>query len=86
MNATIYLLVILKDGGITQQLQTFLPAMLEVVAAALNAKDVKDAGLAIQVFIDLIELDFGISFVRPCINQIVTAMFQIAGAPIDNCK
>lgn len=86
MNATIYLLVILKDGAITQQLQAFVPAMLEVVAAALNAKDIKDGGLAIQVFIDLIELDFGIAFVRPCINQIVTAMFQIAGAPVDNCK
>jgi hypothetical protein len=84
LNATIYLLVILKDGAITQQLQAFVPAMLEVVAAALNAKDIKDGGLAIQVFIDLIELDFGIAFVRPCINQIVTAMFQIAGAPVDN--
>jgi hypothetical protein len=52
----------------------------------LNAKDIKDGGLAIQVFIDLIELDFGIAFVRPCINQIVIAMFQIAGAPVDNCK
>jgi len=58
------------------ELQTLLPAMLEVVANCLNLKDIDNAQNALKLFIDLGELDP--SFIKPNSGMIIDAMIKIA--------
>ena len=59
--------------------------MLGALASALNERKEEEATAAIEVFIDLAEVEA--VFLRPHIAAVVNAMLQIAGAPgLDECK
>eukprot|EP01123_Difflugia_compressa_P007967 TRINITY_DN225_c0_g1_i1.p1 TRINITY_DN225_c0_g1~~TRINITY_DN225_c0_g1_i1.p1 ORF type:complete len:1096 (-),score=260.74 TRINITY_DN225_c0_g1_i1:411-3698(-) len=57
------------------ELQTLLPAMLEVVANCLNVNDEENAQNALKLFIELAELDPG--FIKPNAPMVIDAMIKI---------
>eukprot|EP01102_Stenamoeba_stenopodia_P001227 TRINITY_DN1105_c0_g1_i3.p1 TRINITY_DN1105_c0_g1~~TRINITY_DN1105_c0_g1_i3.p1 ORF type:complete len:762 (-),score=222.20 TRINITY_DN1105_c0_g1_i3:1190-3475(-) len=59
--------------------QNLVPAMLGALAGALNEQKEEEATAAIEVFIDLAEVEA--VFLRPHIAAVVNAMLQIASAP-----
>eukprot|EP01118_Nematostelium_gracile_P003268 TRINITY_DN1371_c0_g1_i5.p1 TRINITY_DN1371_c0_g1~~TRINITY_DN1371_c0_g1_i5.p1 ORF type:complete len:1087 (+),score=330.68 TRINITY_DN1371_c0_g1_i5:98-3358(+) len=78
LTATVHFLQVLTEAHERQQFQSLIPVMLGIISATLNAKQEEDARAALELFVGLVDMDP--LFLKPYIEQIVTAMQQIATA------
>eukprot|EP01119_Soliformovum_irregulare_P006133 TRINITY_DN1791_c0_g1_i1.p1 TRINITY_DN1791_c0_g1~~TRINITY_DN1791_c0_g1_i1.p1 ORF type:complete len:1082 (-),score=281.10 TRINITY_DN1791_c0_g1_i1:40-3285(-) len=76
LTATANFLQYLNEPSERTQFQQLLPMMLGCVSSALNAQQEDEARAALELFVDLAELDP--TFLRPCLNEIIPAMQHIA--------
>lgn len=76
LGATANFLQILAEPHERQQFQQLIPIMLGTISTALNEQKEEDAQTAIELFVDLAELDP--TFLRPCLASVVQAMMTIA--------
>jgi len=80
MNATASFLQVLDQPEERAQFQLLTPQMLATISAALNNKQEEDARCAIELFVDLAEIDA--TFLKPHLPQIVQAMLTISTAGV----
>jgi len=80
MNATATFLQVLDRPEERTFFQQLTPLMLNTISSALNGKQEEDARTALQLFVDLAEMDA--TFLKPNLQQIITAMLQISTASV----
>jgi len=78
LDATANFLQVLDEPQERNIFQQLTPPMFSTISAALNANDEEDARTALEVFVDLAEIDP--TFLRPHLALAINAMLQIAGA------
>jgi hypothetical protein len=78
LEATTNYIPIFVQPEYRQTLRNLIPSMLDTIATSLDTRNEKNAQNALQMLIDVAELDPG--FMKPIVGPVVETMFKISCA------